>query len=499
MRSLFVRIFLSYWVAQALFLVLAILAALAIGHSGEISSVQTQQARFLNEALQAYQSGGEEGARRYMRGVRDSQHVRLYIFDEHGKELLGRQPPEWIERVERGQTHTADTLLGRLRPMQFLREATTAADGHRYTLVTELPPEAHTLFGPHGVPGLGILIAILSSGLVCYILARYLTSPIVRLRAATQKLASGDLTARAGLPGSRRHDEMAELMRDFDRMAERLEKLVNAQSRLLSDISHELRSPLARLNVALELARQRSGTDARSALDRIDRETNRLNQLIQRLLTIARLEAGDESIEKRPVHLEQIIHEIAKDAAFEAQSRSCQVEATIVDDCVVVGSPSLLHSAIENVVRNAIRYTREGTSVEVRLEQDLGLPNTGLPNTRSSNTDPEDDGLQNVGLQNKDLDGAQAIVRVTDSGPGVPEDALDKLFRPFYRIDDARGRQTGGVGLGLAITDRAVRLHGGTIQVSNRPQGGLIVEIRLPLSSAKQESVADPQSVSTLS
>ena len=473
MRSLFVRIFLSYWVAQALFLVLAILVTLAIRPSGEISSIQAQQARFLNEAIQAYQTGGDEGARKYLRGIRDSQHVRLYLFNEQGRELLGRQPPEWIERVERGQTSTADTFWGRLRPMQFLRQSEIAADGHRYTLVTELPPEQRTLFGPHGVPGLAILIAIISSGLVCYILARYLTSPIAQLRAATQKLASGDLTARAGVPGSRRHDEMAELMRDFDRMAERLENLVNAQSRLLTDISHELRSPLARLNVALALARQRSGPEAGTALDRIDRETNRLNELIQKLLTVARLEAGAELIEKLPVHLEQIVRDIAKDAAFEAQSRHCQVEATIVDDCVVIGSASLLHSAIENVVRNAIRYTHEGTSVQVRLEQGVGI---------------EGDSLQ----------GPEAVVRVTDSGPGVPEDALDKLFRPFYRIDDARGRQTGGVGLGLAITDRAVRLHGGTIRVANRPQGGLVVELRLPLSS-EAESTADPRTITILS
>jgi two-component system sensor histidine kinase CpxA len=276
-------------------------------------------------------------------------------------------------------------------------------------------------------------------------------------------------------------------------MAERLENLVNAQSRLLTDISHELRSPLARLNVALELARQRSGVDARSALDRIDRETNRLNEMIQRLLTIARLEAGNESIEKSPVDLEQIIREIAKDAAFEAQSRHCQVEATVVDDCIVMGSPSLLHSAIENVVRNAIRYTEEGTSVEVRLEQGVGLPNTRLKNAGSRDLEPE-----KVELQNNDSS-PEAVVRVTDSGPGVPEDALDKLFRPFYRIDDARGRQTGGVGLGLAITDRAVRLHGGTIRVSNRPQGGLMVEIRLPLSSAEKENTVDQRIIGALS
>jgi two-component system, OmpR family, sensor histidine kinase CpxA len=471
MRSLFLRIFLSYWIATALFLVLAIIVTLAIRPSGEIASVQSQQARFLNESVQAYQAGGEDGARKYLRGIRDSQHVRLYLFDEHGRELLGRQPPEWIERVERGQIRTADTFWGRLKPMQFLRASMDSSDGHHYTLVTELPPEQRTVLGPHGIPGLGILIAIISSGLVCYILARYLTSPIVQLRAATQKLASGDLRARAGKPGSGRHDEMAELMRDFDRMAERIENLVNAQSRLLTDISHELRSPLARLNVALELARQRSGSEAGSALDRIDRETNRLNQLIQRLLTIARLESGDESIEKVPVHLEQIVQEIAKDAAFEAQNRGCEVEATVVDDCVVIGSPSLLHSAIENVVRNAIRYTQEGTGVEVRLEQGVGTAG-GRP---------------------------EAVVRVTDSGPGVPEEALDKLFRPFYRIDDARGRQTGGVGLGLAITDRAVRLHGGTIRVSNRPQGGLMVEIRLPRSVEGVRDVDHPQTITILS
>jgi two-component system sensor histidine kinase CpxA len=484
MRSLFVRIFLSYWIAQALFVVLAILVTLAIHPSGEIANVQAQQSRFLNEAVQAYQTGGQEGARNYLRTVRDAEHVRLFLFDENTRDLTGRTPPEWILRVARGQTATADRLWGRFGPGRFLRQSAASADGHSYTLVIEFPPEDHGFFGPHGVPHLGILIAIVSSGFVCYILARYLTSPIVRLRAATQKLASGDLTARAGVPKSRRHDEMAELMRDFDRMAERLENLVNAQSRLLTDISHELRSPLARLNVALELARQRSGPEAGTALDRIDRETNRLNELIQKLLTIARLESGNESIEKHPVHLEKIVHEIAHDAAFEAQSRHCEVEATVVDDCVVMGSPSLLHSAIENVVRNAIRYTRERTSVEVRLEQGVGLPSMGL---------------QNTGTPNDGAGRPEAVVRVTDSGPGVPEDALDKLFRPFYRIDDARGRQTGGVGLGLAITDRAVRLHGGTIRVSNRPQGGLMVEIRLPLSSVEASNPVERQSLTILS
>ena len=453
MRSLFVKIFLSYWLAVVLFFVLAILVASAMRPSGEISTLQAQQPQLLSEALQAYQSGGEQGAWRYFRSLHESQHVRLWIFDEQGKDLLGRKPPEWVERARLGEMRPADSFWARFRPLQFLRASMTAADGHSYTLVTELPPEEHTVFGPRGVPGLGILIGIISSGLVCYVLARYLTAPITRLRAATQQLAAGDLGARAGVPQSRRRDELAELMRDFDLMAERLQSLVAAQRRLLTDISHELRSPLSRLSVALELARQRSGPDAVGALDRIEREAGRLNEMIHRLLTIVRLEGGDESIQKSPVRLADLIDEVARDAAFEAQSRHCEVEVAVVDDCVVQGSSSLLHSAIENVVRNAIRYTQPDSSVQVRLEQGHGQ------------------------------DGQEAVVRVTDSGPGVPDEALDKLFQPFYRIDDARVRHTGGVGLGLAITERAVSLHRGKVCAANRPQGGLMVEIRLPLAS----------------
>ncbi len=468
MRSLFVRIFLSYWVAQALVLVAAILLTLTSRPSTEVASVEAQQTKFLNEGVQAYQTGGEDGLWRYFRGVHDSQNVRLHLFDQENHSLLGRRVPPPVVEAAQGKGYAADTLLGRFRPFQFLRERATGPDGRRYTLIIELP-ERHGWFGPHGIPGIGLLIAILSSGLVCYILARYLTSPVVRLRAATQKLASGDLSARAGMPSPRRRDEIAELVRDFDRMAERIENLVHAQNRLLTDISHELRSPLARLSVALELARQRSGPDAGGALDRIDRETVRLNELIQRLLTVARLEDGDATMEKSPVDLGELIREIAKDAAFEAQCRNCQVEVSVRCRCEIIGSRSLLHSAIENVVRNAIRYSQDGSVVEVRLEQGPG---------------PH---------------GQQAIVQVTDSGPGVPEDALAKLFQPFYRIDDARERQTGGAGLGLAITERAVRLHGGTVHASNRPEGGLMVEIRLPLEACGPRALSSSPTASVIS
>jgi two-component system sensor histidine kinase CpxA len=314
-----------------------------------------------------------------------------------------------------------------------------------------LPPAPPSFFSARNVPGLWILIAVISSGLVCFPLARYMTLPVVKLRSAAQKLAAGDLSARAGTSESRRKDEIAELVRDFDSMAGRLQAMVKAQSRLWSDISHELRSPLARLSVALELARQRSGPGATGALERITLESERLNELIGRLLTIAKLDSGEDKVEKSPIELEELISEVAQDAEFEAQSRQCHVKFTSREDFTLMGNATLLRSAVENVVRNAIRYTKEGSNVEILLASD-----------DRANT---------------------ALLTIDDAGPGVPPDALDKIFRPFYRIDDARGRQTGGVGLGLAITERSVLLHGGTIRALNRPEGGLRVEIRLPVNA----------------
>jgi len=467
MRSLFLKIFLSYWAALALFMVLAILVTLAMRPPRANSAVEALQGKILTDAVQAYEHGGPEEARQYLRSLRQNQHVWAFLFNEKGEDLIGHRAPEWIERVERGEIHTVDSIWGRIGPRQFMRPTMTAADGRRYIMVIELPPDQRTLFGPHGMLWLSILIAVLSSGLVCYPLARYLASPIVRLRAATQKLASGDLSARAGVPHFRRRDEMAELVRDFDAMAERLEKLAQAQSRLLSDISHELRSPLARLNVALALARQRSGSATQGSLDRAELEAERLNELIGRLITVVRLEAGDDAMRRFRVQLDELIAEIAKDADFEAAGRNCHVVVASSVPAVVLGDPDMLRIAIENVVRNAVRYTREGSKVEIDL--------------KSGGVDP-----------------GHATIQVTDSGSGVPEEALDKLFRPFYRIDDARDRHTGGVGLGLAITQRSILLHGGTVHASNRPQGGLMVEIRLPLAPSQTAAAAPPQSAEVL-
>jgi two-component system sensor histidine kinase CpxA len=292
-----------------------------------------------------------------------------------------------------------------------------------------------------------LLLAILISGLICALLARYLTRPISRLRTAAQKIAAGDLKARAG-NGSKQLDEVGQLVKDFDYMAERLEILIGAQQRLISDVSHELRSPLTRLKLALDLARGDSGNGLSPALDRIEREAERLSALVGMLLTLSRLESGDSQPETEMVHIPDLLAEIAADAEIEAQSRHCAIELDRMAECWIEGNHELLRSAFENVIRNAIRYTTPGTAVRV-----------------STACDDHD-----------------VRVVVQDRGPGVPETELDNLFKPFYRVDTSRERRTGGVGLGLAIAERAIKLHNGKISAGNLKEGGFQIEISLPLA-----------------
>ncbi len=456
MKSLFLRIFLSFWLAQALIVALVVLATVVFRPQTESPFWEYIKTNTAEQLVQAYESGGAGALNSKIDQLSTTFHFRAYLFNDQGKELAGRSAPEWAHRLSQ-HLEPQGRWMQRFSPRRFVTHEIAAADGHQYIMVAEVPPRPWLPMLRQKPPGTGLmilLIAVLVSGIVCYLLAGYLTSDVRRLRAATQQLAAGDLNARADAPKRHRRDEIAYLVRDFNAMASRLQDLVTAQSRLLHDISHELRSPLARLSVALGLAWQRSGAAAESALERIELEANRLNELIGRLLTLARLEGGEDAMRRTSIPMAEMVQEICEDADFEAQNRPCHVRCVVQDEMSVQGNEPLLHSAIENVVRNATRHTAEGSDVEIRLAHES---NNG-----------------------KD----EAVVRVVDRGPGVPQEALEKLFRPFYRLDDARERQTGGVGLGLAITERAVRLHGGTVRAVNRPEGGLMVEIRLPMESS---------------
>jgi two-component system sensor histidine kinase CpxA len=291
------------------------------------------------------------------------------------------------------------------------------------------------------------LLALGISGFLCFLLTRHITSPLFQLGKAAESIASGDLTAR--VPGKvlKRLDEVGRLGRDFDRMAERLESLVAGHKRLLGDVSHELRSPLSRLLVALGLARKANAQEMPELLDRIGLESRRLDNLIGQLLTLSRIESGSHAAGATSLDLTALVHEIVADADFEARAQSRSVVVIASDECAVSGSGELLRSAIENVVRNAVRFTREGTAVEVSIRRET---NSG-------------------------------VLKVRDHGPGVPANMLAEIFLPFRRIPAPHETTNEGSGLGLAIAQRAVAASGGKIVASNVPEGGLLVELELPL------------------
>jgi two-component system sensor histidine kinase CpxA len=417
---------------------------------------------YADSAAEAYEHNGTAGLNDFLNRL-DHMHmpIRASLSDAQGKVLGGQARGAAADLV--AQAERSDQPEFRVEEHQAVgAKAVTSSGGHKYIFVAEItrrPPPPIIPF-PRGLFGWERwIVSIIVSGLICYWLTRYLTRPILRLREAARRISSGDLSTRVEPRLARRHDEFGELVRDFNTMADRIESLVAAQRQLLSDISHELRSPLARMNLALELARQRSGPESAAVLDRMEREADRLNDLIGNLLTIARLDSKAPAPEASVVDLSELMHEIAADAQFEARSRNCDVKITASDPCQVRGNADLLRSAVENVVRNAVRYTGEGTSVEI------GLTCTG------------DD----------DPSGRRAKLRVRDHGPGVPESELLNVFRPFYRVESARERKSGsvgGVGLGLAITKRALDLYAGKVTARNAPGGGLEVEISLPLVGA---------------
>jgi len=449
-RSLFLKIFLWFWLAMIIVNVL-LFAAFAITRptfTGRSWRDLTNVAPNAQRAAEIYDTEGSAALAAFLQERDRRAGINVVFYDVRGNELSGRVPPPGATELVAKAAEADDVEFNFAGPNTLVAKPIVTPKGNKYFYVANIPrPALQFSWEPLA---LRLLIVLLVGGLFCYALAKYLTTPLQKLRLATNELAEGKLGARVTTNLANRRDEIGQLGRDFNGMAERLEALVLAQQRLLGDISHELRSPLARLGVALGLARQRSGAEIKGQLDRIERESDNLNEMISQLLTLTRLESGTDGRKKTEVDLAALVREVAEDADFEARSTNRTVQVTKVDRCSITGVEELLRSAVENVVRNAVKYTPEGTAVEISLHK-----------------------------QNGSADNF-AVISVRDRGRGVPEDALERIFRPFYRTEDARDRQSGGgTGLGLAITERAVRLHGGSVKAVNAPDGGLAVELKL--------------------
>ena len=446
-RRLFWKIFLPFWVAQALLLgalYLRVHYRINSEHPWWIQPERHQMPILADLAARTFQEQGPTGLQQLLDNLSLTKRSRFWLVDTSGRELTNRSVPDNILRGAATAQHN-EGLYHSYEANVLAARATTPQG--QYILIAELTPPSIS----ERVPGdllWTLKLGTLFSAIVCLLIAHYLTKPIERLRDATHELARGNLDIRAGENLGNRQDEIADLVRDFDSMAGELRNQIQSERNLLSGVSHELRSPIARMRLALLIARHAKEPERNEMLDRLEQDTVQLDSMLERILTVARLESGQLQPHFEPIDLNDVIDDVLHDANFEAFSTGATISYQRNGEIKVTGDAGLLHSAVENLVRNAMFYSGSAGKIDVALAKA----------------------------------GDSAVITVRDNGPGVPENALPLLFKPFYRVDDSRGTTTGGMGLGLAIVRNAVAVHGGSAVARNVSPHGLEVELRLPVT-----------------
>jgi two-component system, OmpR family, sensor kinase len=484
MHSLFLRIFVLFWIAMAIIVGGSIAVTFTVA-AREYESREFQRRPAI--AIRASEVLAKGGLAALKKWLADNEHSiadrNLYIIGPDGHDILGRRLSDNAARrleffnrestpesdlPETGQTPDGPAPPGEalpgaeprpppppggappgnFRPQRGLPQI-VGPDGATYTVL--LVPRRPSIFGALSLPGISLMIlciALVVSAFASWWLARHLSAPIRRIKEGARALAGEHLEVRVSAGLEDRKDELAVLARDFDAMADQLRANRGAITRLLRDISHELRSPLARMRLAVGLARQPTADPSRQ-LDRMEREIERLDGLITQVLKLARLSGTDAPFERETFDVDEVIEEVVRDANFEGAAKACTVQTVGGAKISVNGNRELLRSAIENVLRNAVRYSPNGARVDVAVERsDAGL-----------------------------------TVSVRDQGPGVPESDVERIFEPFYRVAESRDRDTGGEGIGLAITSRVMKAHGGSAKADNRAGGGFEVRLSLPLAA----------------
>jgi two-component system sensor histidine kinase CpxA len=470
-KSLFTTIFLWFLLAVGAIFLVAVGSAYLINRT-----VIENQARddlllytetYGTAAADLFEKQGFGGVRHFLhRTFRQDPRFMALLFDSTGKPLfegtsfgmashmLPLPPPHRIREALREE---GEILFDDRSAMMARKVVSSGGRDYYFLGITRVRT---LLDAGQSKNALFRTLLLLGGGLLfCYWLTRHLTRPIRELQRAALRLGSGDLTARAPLSVEKRHDEIGSLGHTFNAMALRLDHLLSNQRRLLRDISHELRSPLARLSVALEIGRKEASPEMTRILDRIEKESLRMDQMVGELLALSRMEAEAAEGFKEMFSLSEMLLNLEEDASFEAHGRGIRVNLQMPEkEFYLSGFPRLLASAVENVVRNALRHSPEGGEIFLELRREEKAYPGETPG---------------------------AVILVQDQGAGVPEEELPRLFTPFYRVDSARTRESGGAGLGLAIAERAVHLHGGTITAWNETPSGLGVEIRLPLEGGR--------------
>ena len=460
MHSLFVRIFVLFWIAMALIVGGSIAITITVAARQYESPDMQRRSNVAIQASEVLATGGIPALKGWLAANRSPLDDKdLFIIGPDGRDILGRNLSASAARRLEFFNHDMmqDPAMrahlppppGNFRPPHFAPQI-VGPDGAAYTVL--LVPRRPSVFGALSLPGIWFTtlgFALVVSAFASWWLARHLSAPIRRIQAGARALASERLGMRtagigvsAGLEG--RKDELAVLARDFDAMADQLRANRAAITRLLRDISHELRSPLARMRVAVGLARQPAG-DAGRQMERLEREIERLDSLISQVLKLARLHGSDAHFEREEFDLDEVVEQVVRDANYEGAVKGCGVRLSGAAHAKINGNRELLGSAIENVLRNAVRYSPGDAPVDVSIER-------------------RTDALW---------------IAIRDRGPGVPAGDLERIFEPFYRVAESRDRDSGGEGIGLAITSEVMKAHGGSATANNLEGGGLEVILSL--------------------
>lgn len=457
--KLFWRIFFSFWLATVL-MIAAVLGAsefLPFALPGDSKADFQPEAveASLTDAINIYEKQGQGAMVSALHNMPSLHHRRVYLMAADGRSLtddaalLPSDQQLMKTALDNNRAEIRRSFASRLLYACPLRSAT----GQRYAAIVTAFGSGNRLLRVHF--WFNVAVAMFPAALVCLALSFYITHPITRLRTTAQRLADGDLSARSSPHRITRRDELGDLARDFDMMAARIEQLMTAQRRFVADVSHELGAPLTRMHLAEALLRRESGEKSSAALERIERETHKLSNLVQQLLLLAGMEAGRCPAETiSHVSLQVLCKSVVEDASFEAEHAHCRIAGSR-EDVTLLAYPQLLRRAIDNVLRNAVRYTSPGSEV---------LLNCGADEARQTIT-----------------------IEVLDSGPGVPDSMLSDIFLPFFRTSPGRESDSGGTGLGLAIAAEAIRMHDGSIEARNRKEGGLQVIMTLPLRTPMSE------------
>lgn len=452
MRTFFLQMFVAFWVSTTgIFLV-----ATALNPDGQHGSLENilafseQDAAQVNaSAIAVYQHHGCEVSWRIGK--------EYLLTDGQGHALCGQQITAKTHALIQKAIH--NNRVEGVHDGGLWVTATPVHDAQGLYVVLHQGKYVARPWFPH-LPAVALPVSLA----VTFLFAFLLTLPVRALSRAFRDFSAGDLSVRlpvgrgrsTGLGGS----DVRSLMQDFNYMADRVSGLIDAQKMLVRDVSHELRSPLARLRLALEMAREETATPL-PTLDRMEIEAERVNDLIGQMLTLSMMESTRELSSSQPVDLVDLVAELMPALQFEAIKRERNATLTALSErMIVLGNVELLRRMIENVVRNAIRHTAKGTSVEITIRRESG---TNM--SKDKGTSPSH----------------RVLIEVSDCGAGVPEESLPKLFRAFYRTDRSRNDATGGYGIGLTIAERAAHLHHGTITAENRVGGGLLITMILPI------------------